>query len=166
MKRIIALLTALLMLFALAACEDTEKSHEKTLSEISEKNRVYHEKRQAFMSSEVYETAYAYVEDTLGDLLPECDAVLSLEPGTLIDSDLSEFADFTDSETTRLTFFKEADLYISVNFWSVDKDANELCEELMSRQISGRLAADEYGEDVYRMDAVSQKAVFEAKPGV
>ena len=166
MKRVIALFTVLLMLFALGACKDTDKSHEEILSEISEKNRAYNEKRQAFLSSEIYDTAYAYVIDTLMELLPDCDSVISLEPGNLIDSDLSEIADFSDNEATRLTFFSQSDLYIRVNFWSVDKDAMELCEELMSKQISGRLAADEYGEDVYRMDAAAQKAEFEPKPGV
>jgi hypothetical protein len=166
MKRIIALLMVLLMVGALGACQDTGKSHEEILSEISEKNRAYNEKRQAFLSSEVYAIAYAYVMNTLNELLPGCDVVLSLEPGNLIDSDLSAFADFSDNEATRLTFFSQSDLYIRVNFWSVNKDAVELCHELMSKQISGRLAADEYGEDVYQIDAAAQKAVFEPKPGV
>ena len=169
MKRYFSIILAVLLLlslFTLSACTDDEKTHEEILNEISEFNRKKNEKRQAFLSSEIYDTAYAYVIDTLMKLLPDCDSVISLEPGNLIDSDISEFADFSDNEATRLTFFSQSDLYIRVNFWSVDKDAMELCEELMSKQISGRLAADEYGEDVYRMDAAAQKAEFEPKPGV
>ena len=167
MRKIIAILLMSVMAFSLAACKpENDKSHDEILSEIAEKNGAYNEKRKAFMSSEVYDTAYAYVSDVLEKLLPGCEIQMSLEPGNLIDADLNEFADFSGNEKTRRTFFGEADLYIKVNFWSFDMDASKLCSELMSNQISGRLAADEYGADIYRLDAASSKYEFEPMPEV
>ena len=166
MKRIIALLMVLLMICALGACQDTGKSHEEILSEISEKNRAYNEKRQAFLSSAVYVEAYDYVLDTLFELVPGCTAEISLEPGTLLGDDLSGFADFSQNAEMRLVFFSGARLYISVNYWKFSVDPLKLCDQLMSRQISGEMAVDQYGEDTYQFDAVSGEVSLYKMPGV
>lgn len=38
--------------------------------------------------------------------------------------------------------------------------------KVMTYQISGELAADEFGKDVFEMDAVSGEATFSPMPGV
>ena len=57
-------------------------------------------------------------------------------------------------------------LYIKVNFWDYGQEAKDFAEKLMTYQISGELAADEFGEDVFEMDAISGKAIFSPMPGV
>lgn len=169
MKRFLSMLLAALMLFpilTLSACKKDEENHERILNEIAESNRVKNEKRQAFLSSEPCTLAYAYVADALSQLLPECEPTISLEPGALFGADLSVFSDFSENAETRLSFFSQAQLYIAVNFWDFDIDPLQLCDRLMARQISGELAADAYGEDTYRMDAVSGEAVYYRKPEV
>ncbi len=169
MKRFVSMLLAALMLLpvlTLSACKKDEENHERILNEIAESNRAKNEKRQAFLSSEPCTLAYAYVADTLAQLLPECEPTISLEPGALFGADLSVFSDFSENAETRLSFFSQAQLYIAVNFWDFDVDPLQLCDRLMARQISGELAADAYGEDTYRMDAVSGEAVYYRKPEV
>lgn len=171
MRRIISILLTALMLFSvmlLVSCgqPDDDKSHDEILKEISEYNRANNEKRQAFLSSDVYAEAYAYLGDTLDELLPGSEYDISLEPGSLLGDDLSEFADFADNGNTRLRFFYDARLYIKVNFWDHGWEAKDFAEKLMTYQISGELAVDEFGEDVFEMDAISGKATFLPMPGV
>ena len=171
MRRIISILLAALMLFSvlsLVSCgqPDDDKTHDEILKEISEFNRANNEKRQEFLSSEVYAEAYAYLCDTLEELLPGSKYEITLEPGSLLGDDLSGFADFADNSETRLRFFYDARLYIKVNFWDHGREAKDFAEKLMTYQISGELAADEFGEDVFEMDAISGKATFSPMPGV
>ena len=156
----------LFMILPLSACGGDTKSHEEILNEISESNRKKNEKRQAFLSSDVYSAAYDYVIGTLNELIPNCKAEITLEPGTLLGNDLSGFIDFSENAETRQAFFSGAQLYISVNYWEFSVDPLELCDQLMSRQLSGALAVDQYGEDTYQFDAVSGKASLYIKPGV
>ena len=169
MKRYFSIILAVLLLlslFTLSACTDDEKTHEEILNEISEFNRKKNEKRQTFLSSEVYAEAYDYVLDTLFELVPGCTAEISLEPGTLLGDDLSGFADFSQNAEMRLEFFSGARLYISVNYWEFSVDPLKLCDQLMSRQISGEMAVDQYGEDTYQFDAVSGEVSLYKMPGV
>ena len=169
MRRIIptVLLTLLLLsVFTLCACEKDDKTHDEILNEIAESNRIKNEKRQAFLSSAVYVEAYDYVLDTLFELVPGCTAEISLEPGTLLGDDLSGFADFSQNAEMRLVFFSGARLYISVNYWEFSVDPLKLCDQLMSRQISGEMAVDQYGEDTYQFDAVSGEVSLYKMPGV
>ena len=169
MKRIVSMILAALMLFMIlsfSACGNEKKSHEEILNEISEANRKKNEQRQTFLSSEVYAAAYDYVLGTLKELLPDCEAAISLEPGGLIGRDLSEFADFSENADTRQAFFSEAQLYISVNYWELGADPLELCDQLMARQLSGALAVDQYGEDTYQFNAVSGEVSLYIMPGV
>lgn len=163
---ILAALT-LFLLLSLAACErQDDKTHDEILKEISEFNRANNEKRQDFLTSDVYDAAYTYLCDTLNELLPGSEYVISLEPGTLLGDELSGFADFADNSETRLRFFSDVRLYIKVNFWDYGQEAKDFAEKLMTYQISGELAADEFGEDVFEMDAISGKAIFSPMPGV
>lgn len=79
---------------------------------------------------------------------------------------MSEFSDFSDSEDVRLSFFSSAKLYVSVNFWDFDADGFELAKDLAARQISGEMAADEYGADIYRIDAENRKVEWIPEPEV
>ena len=168
MRKMAVVLLVMVMLLALGACEkpDNDKTHDELIAEMGERGRAYHEKRQAFLNSELYEAAFAYVQDTLDELLPGCEADIQLEPGSLIGNDLSEFSDFSDSEDVRLSFFSSAKLYVSVNFWDFDADGFELAKDLAARQISGEMAADEYGADIYRIDAENRKVEWIPEPGV
>ena len=162
------ILTALLLLsvFTLCACERDDRSHEEILQEIAESNKAKQEKRQAFLSSEVYAAAYDYVIVTLNELIPDCEAEISLEPGELLGADMSEYADFNENETTRLRFYAKSALYMTVSFWDHDVDPAALCDQLMARGISGKLSADQYSSDYYILDAETGKASFCKMPGV
>ena len=171
MKKIISIIISVLMIsfvMLLAACGQAkdDKTHDENLKEISDLNKANNEKRQKFLSSETYAEAYAYLSNTLDELLPESEYEISLEPGSLFGDDLSVFADFADNSETRLQFFSEAKVYIKVDFWSYGWEANDFAEKLMTYQISGELAADEFGKDVFKMDAVSGEATFSPMPGV
>ena len=159
MKRIVSVI--LLMLLTLSFCSCGDGGGEETGPSNSE---IYRQKREAFRSSEVYEKALGYVDGVFTDLVPGCTVERSLEPGDLIDSDLSEFADFDDAET-RKDFFSKADLSFKVDFWNFGYEAEAFAKELTSRGISGRMAAGENsGGDCYRLDAVNGTAVFERQP--
>lgn len=171
MKRIISIIISLLIISStmlLVACGQSEdgKKHDEILKEISDFNRANIEKRLMFLSSDIYAEAYAYLGNTLEGLLPESEYEISLEPGSLLGDDLSVFADFADNSETRLLFFSEAKLYIKVDFWSYGWEAKDFATKLMTYQISGELAADEFGKDVFKMDAVSGEATFSPMPGV
>ena len=142
------------------------KTHDENLKEITDLNRANNEKRQTFLSSEIYAEAYAYLSNTLDELLPESEYEISLEPGSLFGDNLSVFSDFADNSETRLQFFSEAKVYIKVDFWSYGWEAKDFADALMAYQISGELAVDEFGKDVFEMDAVSGEAVFSPMPGV
>lgn len=152
----------------LVACSQPrdDKMHDENLKEISDLNRANNEKRQTFLSSEIYAEAYAYLSNTLDELLPESEYEISLEPGSLFGDNLSVFSDFADNSETRLQFFSEAKVCIKVDFWSYGWEANDFAEKLMTYQISGELAADEFSEDVFKMDAVSGEVTFSPMPGV
>ncbi len=163
MRKLMAMVLAVIMAAALCACGE-EVSHDDILSEIASQNSEYNAKRETFLNSKVHGNAVSYIRETLAELLPGSELEMSLEPGSLIDSDLSEFVSFDEDTAVRQKFFAEADLYIKVNFWESGKDAQELCGELMNRGISGRLASDEYGRDVYRLNAATGEAKFESMP--
>ena len=78
------------------------KTHDENLKEITDLNRANNEKRQTFLSSEIYAEAYAYLSNTLDELLPESEYEISLEPGSLFGDNLSVFSDFADNSETRL----------------------------------------------------------------
>ena len=168
MKKFITIFLASVIIFSFTACDITsdDKRHDETLSEIAQKNGQYHEKRKAFLLSQTYKTAYAYVGKVLNEILPECEIIMSLEPGNLIESNLSEFSDFRTNKETRIKFFSQADLYISVNFWDFKIDPLVIGDKLIEHQISTRLAADEYSQDVYHVDAKTGKSDLEIIPGV
>ena len=106
------------------------------------------------------------MSNTLDELLPESEYEISLEPGSLFGDNLSVFSDFADNSETRLQFFSEANVYIKVDFWSYGWEANDFAEKLMTYQISGELAADEFGKDVFKIDAVLGEVTFSPMPGV
>lgn len=167
MRRVTAILLAIFLVLTLAACDEiSDEEHDRILQEISASNREKHKKREAFLSSEVYQTAYDYVSSALNEMLPECEKDISLEPGSLLGADLSEFADFAENEETRLSFFSRANLYLFVNFWDYDMDGYELAAQLTARQISCELAADEYGANSYIIDAATGKTEWVPEPGV
>lgn len=168
MRKMAAILLAAVMLPALGACEktDNDKTHDEIISEMGESGRAYHEKRQVFLSSEAYEAAYAYLEDTLEELLPGCETEITLEPRGLLNADLSEYADLSENKETRVSFFTKAELYINVNFWDFDADGYALATELTKRGISGEMAADEYGANSYWLNAETGKAEWVPEPGV
>ena len=160
MKRIISIIISLLIIYStmlLVSCGQPEddKTHDEILKEISDFNRANNEKRLMFLSSDIYAEAYAYLSNTLDELLPESEYEISLEPGSLLGDDLSVFADFAENSETRLQFFSKAKAYIKVDFWSYGWEAKDFAKKLMTYQISGELAADEFGKDVFKMDAVS-----------
>lgn len=171
MKRIILIIISALMISSvmlLVACGQPgdDKTHDENLKEITDLNRANNEKRQTFLPSEIYAEAYAYLSNTLDELLPESEYEISLEPGSLFGDNLSVFSNFADNSETRLQFFSEAKVYIKVDFWSYGWEANDFAEKLMTYQISGELAADEFSEDVFKMDAVSGEVTFSPMPGV
>ena len=95
MKRIILIIISVLMISSamlLVACGQPgdDKTHDENLKEISDLNRANNEKRQTFLSSEIYAEAYAYLSNTLDELLPESEYEISLEPGSLFGDDLSK----------------------------------------------------------------------------
>lgn len=143
-----------------------DKTHDENLKEITDLNRANNEKRRMFLTSEIYAEAYAYLSNTLDELLHESEYEISLEPGSLFGDNLSVFSNFADNSETRLQFFSEAKVYIKVDFWSYGWEANDFAEKLMTYQISGELAADEFSEDVFKMDAVSGEVTFSPMPGV
>ena len=143
-----------------------DKTHDEIFKEISDLNKANNEKRRMFLTSEIYAEAYAYLSRILDELLPESEYEISLEPGALLGDDLSVFSDFADNSETRLQFFSEAKVYIKVDFWSYGQEAKDFAEKLMTYQISGELAADEFSEDVFKMDAVSGEVTFSPMPGV
>lgn len=67
-------------LLALGACEkpDNDKTHDELIAEMGERGRAYHEKRQAFLNSELYEAAFAYVQDTLDEFYRVARQIFSL----------------------------------------------------------------------------------------
>ena len=168
-RNILAIITvfrmAILTSLSLCACEQ-EPSHDELIAEMGASGRANYEKRQAFLSSEVYETACAFIEDTLGELLPGCEAEITPEPYGLLNADLSEYADFSENKETRIAFFSKAELYIFVNFWDFDADGFDLAKELAARGISGEMAADEYGTNSYWLNAETGKAEWVPEPGV
>ena len=171
MKRIIFIIISALMIFSmmlLVSCgkPEDDKTHDEAFKEVSDLNRAKTEKRRMFLSSDIYAEAYAYLSRTLDGLLPESEYEISLEPGALFGEDLSVFADFADNSETRLQFFSKANVYIKVDFWSYGWEAKDFADKLMTYQISGELAADEFSRDVFEMDAVSGEAVFSPMPGV
>ena len=171
MKRIIFIIISALMISSmmlLVSCgkPEDDKTHDEAFKEVSDLNREKNEKRRMFLSSATYAEAYAYLSRTLDGLLPESEYEISLEPGALFGEDLSVFADFADNSETRLQFFSEAKVYIKVDFWSYGWEGNDFAEKLMTYQISGELAADEFSEDVFKMDAVSGEVTFSPMPGV
>ena len=97
---------ALALTGVLCACEQVD--HDKVLNEISEKNAKYNEKRRVFLASDVYKEAYSFVEAALKELFPDGEYQISLEPGNLIASDLSEFSGLSDDADARVKFFAEA----------------------------------------------------------
>lgn len=171
MKRMISILISVLMLSSvmlLVSCgkPEDDKTHDEVFQEIADLSREKNEQRRMFLSSDIYAEAYAYLSGTLDGLLPESEYEISLEPGSLFGDDLSAFADFAASSETRLQFFSKAEVYIKVDFWSYGWEAKDFADALMAYQISGELAVDEFGKDVFEMDAVSGKAVFSPMPGV
>lgn len=159
------MISSVMLLVACGQPED-DKTHNENLKEISDLNRANNEKRRMFLTSEIYAEAYAYLSNTLDELLPESEYEISLEPGSLFGDNLSVFSDFAYNSETRLQFFSEAKVYIKVDFWSYGWEANDFAEKLMTYQISGELAADEFSEDVFKMDALSGEVTFSPMPGV
>ena len=162
--RAAAIFTALALSLACFLCACEQVDHEKVLNEISEKNQKYNEKRRVFLDSDAYREAYAFVEDALSELFPEGEYQISLEPGDLIDADLSEFAGLSDNGEVRVKFFSEAYLSFRVDFWSFDADGQSVANELVSRGISGRMAADQYEQHYYDLDAVAKTAQYVLVP--
>ena len=133
---------------------------------IARKDSQYQEKRLAFLASDAYAEAYAYVESTLEELLPGCEHIVSIEPGDLLDADLSEFTDFADNFAVREKFYAAVDLSFKVNYRDFDTDAKELADELISRGISGRMIKGEVGGDYYDINAVEKTAELVIIPEV
>ena len=164
MKKAIAILIILAALFTLFSCKGNGNGGDtQGLSQREE----YQQKRNAFINSELHTKAVEYFTEVLEDLVPGCSADLSLEPGDLIDSDLSEFSDFDGNDDTKRDFFSKADLSFVVDFWNFDIEAEDFAKQLMDRGISGRMTAGEAaGGDCYELDAISGTAKFVPEPGV
>ena len=163
MKKAVAILIILAALATLFSCEGGGGSETESISG----REVYQQKRDAFINSELHEKALEYVGNIFEDLVPGCNAEFSLEPGDLIDSDLSEFDDFDTNAETRKEFYSKADLSFTVDFWNFGIEAEEFAKEMMDRGVSGRMTAGEFsGGDCYELDAISGKATFVPQPGV
>ncbi len=163
-KKVFTLLLVGLVFFSFGGCK--EPDHDQLISEMGEKNRVYHEKRQKFLDSEVYQSAVKHIDRVLKEQYPDCEYSMSLEPGRLLDDSLDNYSNFSDNAEIRAVFFKNADLYIKVNFWDYGTDAEAVCKVLMENQLSGRLAADKYEHDYYRFDSVDKEASLVRVPEV
>lgn len=163
MKRITAAILCLVIAFCFFGCEKVD--HEKLVSEIAELNAERAEKRKAFLEADVTKEAKQYCLDALKELLPEAEIELSLEPGSLLDADLSKYSDFSQNPDTRRGFLGAAYLSFRVNYWDFDVDPETLGAELIDRQISGRMSV-RYGSDHYDIDASSGTVTFVQEPGV
>ena len=164
MKRILLLSLILSLAMCIFSCEKVD--HDQVMSEIGEQNKIYHEKRQEFLDSEVCKTAKEYVAAALEELVPGCTVDISLEPGKLLEAELSKYADFSENEDTRIDFFSKTELSFRVNFWDFDIDGQTLAERLVEKQISGKMMSGKVGSDYYELDAVTGKAVFIQVPEV
>ena len=140
------LLLAVCLLLFMNGCgwkEKQQQKHEQLLEELGEKNRQYHAKRRRFLESDLCAAGMQYVQDTLEELVPGGTYDIMLEPGRYIDATEEELAASLETEEARKIFFAQVQLYISIDFWEFAIDPQVLCEELLKRQISGRLKADE-----------------------
>ncbi len=164
LKKTAAAILALAVLFTLCACEK-KPSHEQILDEISESNSAKNEKRRAFLDSPLHAEALEYLQSVLTELAPDCEQQISLEPGSLIDGELGEFADFADSDGTRVRFFSLAQLSFSVDYWNHDLDGQALADAIARRGISGRMNG-RYGDEYFALDGGEGRAVFTRMPGV
>ena len=164
MKRIVALLLLLAIGCCLFACEKVD--HEQILNEISEQNKIRNEKRQAFLDSEVAKEAKEYVEKAIEELVPGGEYSISLEPESLIDADLSAYADFAENPETRADFFDKAHLSFRVNYWDFDIDPLELAGKFVEKQIGGMMMAEQSGSDYYELDPIGKTAKYVQVPGV
>ena len=75
MKRIILIIISALIISSamlLVSCGQPEdgKKHDEIFKEITDLNRANNEKRLTFLSSDIYAEAYAYLSNTLDELLP------------------------------------------------------------------------------------------------
>ena len=166
MKRIISFLIVITVITCLCACEGGNENHEKILSEIASQNAEKNKIRNEFMDSDVYNAAYEYLENILEELMPECKYHISLEPGSFYSEKLNGYVDFSENEQTRIDFFQKAYLSFDVNFWDYEISAEELAKALVDRQVSGRMAADEYGSDYYLLDGAKKEFTFTLTPEV
>ena len=167
MKKFTALLLAALLLvsaLSLSGC-GSEGGGEETAAGTNQRE-AYMANRRAFLTSDLYAEAKAYAEDTLNTLLPGCEYEVSLEPGDLLEAEFGDFADFSANEATRRAFFARTKLSFRVNYWDFDVDPWELCDQLMARQISGEMLANQTGGDAYILDAETGKATYYKQPGV
>ena len=146
--------------------EKQQQKHEQLLEELGEKNRQYHAKRRRFLESDLCAAGMQYVQDTLEELVPGGTYDIMLEPGRYIDATEEELAASLETEEARKIFFAQVQLYISIDFWEFAIDPQVLCEELLKRQISGRLKADEYHTAEWILDAEAGEARYDMIPGV
>ena len=167
-NRLLPLLLALSLFLILPGCQKelTEEERLALIAEMGEKGREYHEKRQRFLDSDLYAEGYAYLESLLKELVPGGEYVITIEPGDWIDATDEELAGSLGTEEERIEFFYRADAYFSVNFWDFDLDGNELANELMNRQISGKMNNDEYNSAEWILNAKDGKVEFYVYPGV
>lgn len=174
-KTIIAILLALALVLPLVGCntEDTEtetqrKEEERlqAIHEMGEENRKFHAKRQAFLDSDLYAAGTEYLTGILGELVPDGEIKITLEPGDYINATEDELAAIPDTDEGWQEFFSRAELSFKVNFWDFGIDPHELCEALLARQISGRMAADDYSGDEWLLDAPQGVWDFYKEPGV
>lgn len=173
MKRIVAILLALLCVLSVTACKskaereaEKEAEHQQLIEEMGEKNRIYHEKRERFLSSPLHASGVAYLEAVLEELCPGAERQISVEPGDYLEaSDETLSGSVTTPEEAR-TFFAQAEVSFRVDFWTLELDGETLAGELAARGVSGYMVAGEISRDFWVLDGVSGTAAFERTPGV
>ena len=166
-NRLLSLLLALSVL-GLPGCREKEMTEEERLaaiSEMGERGREYHAKRKKFLESNLYAEGIKYLEDILAELVPGGTAEITIEPGNWINETEEALAASLDTEEKRIEFYYRAQVYIYINFWDFDIDARTLALELVARQISGSLYADEYISAEWWMNGREGKVDYYVYPG-
>ena len=100
--------------------------------------------REEYTTSSLYTAGMEYLTGVLEELVPDGAFEISMEPGDYINATEDELAAIPDTDEGWQEFFTRAELSFKVNFWDFGIDLHELCEALLARQISGRMAADDY----------------------
>ena len=163
-KTTFILLIMLTLSLILASCGNTGGGN--ALSEVAESNRKKAEVRQAFLSSEQYKAAYEYVENAVKELTGLDDYSITLEPGSFYREDFSQYVNIAENTEQRIDFLEKAQLYMTVRFWDVGIDGEELAKQIAERGITCELEADEYNSAYYVINGRENTVTYTIRPGV